>query len=574
VKGDYEGEFNVNLNSWDPWSPSGDRFLTFTYEGPVKIWDAGTGEALHTLSGHQDMVTQAYWSPDEELIATASADGSVIVWEADTGNARYTFPGGFETEVFSLGSWSPSGDRFATRGAGGVKVYDAATGRQLLDLSVPGVHFWQVSWSPDGMLIMAAGRDDGIARIWDAENGEEIDRLEDFGHAYGLDWSPAGDLAAAGGIQDVKIWDRARGLETLRLSGSGANSILAFSLQGQAILTTGGQNIDVKVFDLSEAYHSIPIPDGWISGIAWSPSGEQFSASLSDGTARVWDTYSGEELLVLSGHEGTIYPVHWSPLGDRILTSSEDSTAKIWDAITGEDQLTLTGHEGTVIDAEWSPDAKWIATSGEDGKVIVWDATTGAVILTFSEHQGWVNYSVWSPDGTRILSAGGNGEAMIWDAFSGEVLLDLFPEDFSPEVTAAAWIMDGKHVVLRDAEGVVYVFDSGTGEEIFKFSTLGYGYGVYFSPTEERVLICNSEDLGVVWNMDTGIEIISYDIGGWVECAYSPDGSRVLIGNDLGSLQVFPAWQTTQELIDYAYECCVFRDLTAEERELFGLPER
>ena len=29
-----------------------------------------------------------------------------------------------------------------------------------------------------------------------------------------------------------------------------------------------------------------------------------------------------------------------------------------------------------------------------------------------------------------------------------------------------------------------------------------------------------------------------------------------------------------QELIDYAYECCVFRELTAEERELFGLPER
>ena len=29
-----------------------------------------------------------------------------------------------------------------------------------------------------------------------------------------------------------------------------------------------------------------------------------------------------------------------------------------------------------------------------------------------------------------------------------------------------------------------------------------------------------------------------------------------------------------KELIDYAYECCVFRELTAEEREVFGLPER
>jgi len=32
------------------------------------------------------------------------------------------------------------------------------------------------------------------------------------------------------------------------------------------------------------------------------------------------------------------------------------------------------------------------------------------------------------------------------------------------------------------------------------------------------------------------------------------------------------AWQSTQELIDYAKECCVIRDLTKEERTQFGLP--
>jgi hypothetical protein len=34
------------------------------------------------------------------------------------------------------------------------------------------------------------------------------------------------------------------------------------------------------------------------------------------------------------------------------------------------------------------------------------------------------------------------------------------------------------------------------------------------------------------------------------------------------------SWHSNQDQIDYAYECCVFRELTAEERELFGLPER
>ena len=38
---------------------------------------------------------------------------------------------------FIFGSWSPSGDRFVTRGVGGAKVYDTSTGQQLLDLSLP-----------------------------------------------------------------------------------------------------------------------------------------------------------------------------------------------------------------------------------------------------------------------------------------------------------------------------------------------------------------------------------------------------------------------------------------------------
>jgi hypothetical protein len=40
-----------------------------------------------------------------------------------------------------------------------------------------------------------------------------------------------------------------------------------------------------------------------------------------------------------------------------------------------------------------------------------------------------------------------------------------------------------------------------------------------------------------------------------------------------GRLQVFPAWHSVEELIAYAREHCVFRELTTEERQLFGLPE-
>jgi hypothetical protein len=35
--------------------------------------------------------------------------------------------------------------------------------------------------------------------------------------------------------------------------------------------------------------------------------------------------------------------------------------------------------------------------------------------------------------------------------------------------------------------------------------------------------------------------------------------------------EIRPVWQSTEDLIAYVKGCCVFHELTLEERELFGL---
>jgi hypothetical protein len=51
-------------------------------------------------------------------------------------------------------------------------------------------------------------------------------------------------------------------------------------------------------------------------------------------------------------------------------------------------------------------------------------------------------------------------------------------------------------------------------------------------------------------------------------------GPYVAITRHTVTLRVFYAWQTTQELIDHAKECCAVRELTDAEREQFGLGPR
>jgi tetratricopeptide (TPR) repeat protein len=55
-----------------------------------------------------------------------------------------------------------------------------------------------------------------------------------------------------------------------------------------------------------------------------------------DGTAKLWEAASGEELLTLKGHSDQIEAVAFSPDGQRIVTGSDDGTAKVWEVATAK----------------------------------------------------------------------------------------------------------------------------------------------------------------------------------------------------------------------------------------------
>jgi hypothetical protein len=85
-------------------SPDGNKLVTGSKGGTAKVWDVRMGELLHTLESHEGAISSAWFNPKGDKILTASTpvftrSGSITkkgitrIWDAKTGNLLHTLDG-------------------------------------------------------------------------------------------------------------------------------------------------------------------------------------------------------------------------------------------------------------------------------------------------------------------------------------------------------------------------------------------------------------------------------------------------------------------------------------------------
>ena len=320
---------------------------------------------------------------------------------------------------------------------------------------------------------------------------------------------------------------------------------VTWSPDGTHILTGSGDGT-ARIWDTTTGDNTLTLTiNSVINAIAWSPDGRHILTG-GDGTAHIWDATTGDNTLTLTLiHADWVTAVAWSPDGHHILTASEDDTARIWDATTGDNTLTLTlTHVRWVTSAAWSPNGTQILTASRSGTARIWDPTTGDNTLTLTlAPKDRITSVAWSPDGTQILTASRSGTARIWDATTGDNTLTLTQTDW---VRAVAWSPDGTQILTASRSGIAQVWDATTGDNTL--IRVSWVTAVAWSPDGHHILTASIDGTARIWDATTGdntLTLTHADKDGLTSVAWSPDGTQILTGCQDGTAHIWDA--TTRE---------------------------
>jgi RNA polymerase sigma factor (sigma-70 family) len=295
-------------------TPDRESIMTLGHDRTIRFWDAMTGKEIRQFEAGDFGIRFAALSADGNTLATGGGFQPTRLWDVAAGRElrRFQMSGKIRDALVECADLSPDGKTLAAAVSNRLIFWDTATGehRALVAESQIGQAIIEaLQFAPDGKSLAMIYGD--WVRIWDVASGKETrritlpieDRNDDF-RTLGakLVYSPDGTIVAATSRRDGVIYliEVASGRELTRLDGPASRfKALAFSPDGK-ILATGvdisqgfppDRELAIRLWDVAarKELSRVRAHRAEIGALAFSPDGRRLLSASWDATALVWD---------------------------------------------------------------------------------------------------------------------------------------------------------------------------------------------------------------------------------------------------------------------------------------------
>jgi WD40 repeat protein len=290
----------------------------------LNVWARPATPAEVVLRGHGEWVETLAFTGDDALVS--GAEDGLRRWHISDWNAPVSRAEG--TEAVASLAVSPDSKLVAVGTLKGpVRVLEAGSGRQLLELSGVTGSVRALAFSPDGKTLAAGGDPD--IHLWSIPSGKDLGRLT--GHTGKL-WALAFDatgmrLASGGSDKTVRLWDVGRRQSLLRLDAGERIRAVTFTASGHELVTAGMQQ-PIRIWSVVDGHLLKSLDEGTVGVMALglSRDGRFLASAGMDMVVKVWSLPSGEPMGSVRRQQGFLSTVAFSPDGSVLASGASDRT--------------------------------------------------------------------------------------------------------------------------------------------------------------------------------------------------------------------------------------------------------